>query len=285
MHARKPEFKDLVERALQREVAARRELRPHAQLGIAPNAPPPVVEEAYQRLRARYEAASFAEYGPIAVAAAESIGELLRVASEAMRQPESTRGERSARASAVATEAARRRDLPSARNAARCDRAPSHRGSGASRSRQNAGRNSRLRIRARSRSAEHHRERSAARAARRVDAAEAAHDVLETVRSAVPAPRRDRHDASGGRLSVMAAEWGQRRQLEELSTRLREATWAALENRSALARSLDESRGEIERLLMMSAIEATEHRRAIVRAQMMLNAWEGMAAGSFARSR
>lgn len=91
MHARRPEFKDLVERALQREVAARRELRPHAQLGIAPNAPPPVVEEAYQRLRARYEAASFAEYGPIAVAAAEKISELLRGASEAMRQPETTR--------------------------------------------------------------------------------------------------------------------------------------------------------------------------------------------------
>jgi hypothetical protein len=87
MHARRPEFKDLVERALQREVAARRELRPHAQLAIAPNASPPAVEEAYQRLRARYESASFAEYGPVAVAAAESISELLRVAYEAMRQP------------------------------------------------------------------------------------------------------------------------------------------------------------------------------------------------------
>jgi len=91
MHARRPEFKDLVERALQREVAVRRELRPHAQLGIAPNAPPAVVEEAYQRLRARYESASFAEYGPIAVAAAENISELLRVACEAMRQPERPR--------------------------------------------------------------------------------------------------------------------------------------------------------------------------------------------------
>lgn len=91
MHARRPEFKDLVERALQREVAARRELRPHAQLGIAPNAPPPVVEEAYQRLRARYEAASFAEYGPVAVAAAETISELLRIACEAMCRPEGSR--------------------------------------------------------------------------------------------------------------------------------------------------------------------------------------------------
>jgi hypothetical protein len=91
MHARRPEFKDLVERALQREVAARRELRPHAQLGIASNAPPPVVEDAFQRLRARYEAASFAEYGPVAVAAAETIGELLRAAYEAMRHPERPR--------------------------------------------------------------------------------------------------------------------------------------------------------------------------------------------------
>lgn len=88
MHARPPEFKDLVERALQREVAARRELRPHAQLAIAPNASPPAVEEAYQRLRARYEADSFAEYGSVAVAAAESISALLRVAYEAMRQPD-----------------------------------------------------------------------------------------------------------------------------------------------------------------------------------------------------
>ena len=87
MDPRKPEFKDLVERALQREVATRRELRPHAQLAIAPNAPPAVVEEAYQRLRARYEAASFDEYGPVAVAAAQTIGELLRAAYEAMRQP------------------------------------------------------------------------------------------------------------------------------------------------------------------------------------------------------
>jgi hypothetical protein len=88
MHARRPEFKELIERALQREVAARRELRPHAQLAIAPNAPPSAVEEAYQRLRARYEAVSFAEYGPVAVAAAETISDLLHVAYEAMSHPE-----------------------------------------------------------------------------------------------------------------------------------------------------------------------------------------------------
>ena len=88
MHARRPEFKDLVERALQREVAARRELRPHAQLGIPASSAPTVVEDAYRRLRARYEAASFTEYGPVAAAAAEAIAELLRVAYESMLQPE-----------------------------------------------------------------------------------------------------------------------------------------------------------------------------------------------------
>lgn len=87
MHARRPDFNDLVERALQREVATRRELRPHAQLAIAPDAPPNVVEEAYQRVRARYDAAAFVEYGPTAVEAAQTISELLRVAYEAMRQP------------------------------------------------------------------------------------------------------------------------------------------------------------------------------------------------------
>lgn len=80
------ELNDLVERALQREVAARRELRPYAQLAIAPNAPPPTVEEAYRRLRARYEPDSFADYGPVAVAAAQTISDLLGAAYETMRQ-------------------------------------------------------------------------------------------------------------------------------------------------------------------------------------------------------
>jgi hypothetical protein len=87
MHARRPEFKDLVERALQRELTARRELRPHAQLAIQPNAPQSAVEEAYQRLRGRYDAVAFAEYGPVAVAAAQSIADLLRTARDAMLQP------------------------------------------------------------------------------------------------------------------------------------------------------------------------------------------------------
>jgi len=83
----------------------------------------------------------------------------------------------------------------------------------------------------------------------------------------------------------MGADEKKRRRLEELSARLREAAWAAFANRSALARSLDESRSEIERLLMLNAIDAIEHRQAIVRAEMMLRAWEGMAAGSIARIR
>ncbi len=87
MHARRPEFSDLVERALQRELAARRELRPHAQLAIQQNARRSAVDESYQRLRRRYDASAFAEYGPVAVAAAERIAELLRAARDAMRWP------------------------------------------------------------------------------------------------------------------------------------------------------------------------------------------------------
>jgi len=84
MHARKPEFKDLVERSLQRELATRRELRPHAQLAVPANAAPAAVEDAYRRLRGRYDANAFAEYGPVAVAAAQGIADLLRGAYEAM---------------------------------------------------------------------------------------------------------------------------------------------------------------------------------------------------------
>jgi DNA-binding transcriptional MocR family regulator len=92
MHARRPEFRDLIERSLQRELTARRELRPHAQLAIQPNAPRAAVEEAYQRLRARYDANAFAEYGDVAVAATQGIAELIRVAYEAMLQPPPVEG-------------------------------------------------------------------------------------------------------------------------------------------------------------------------------------------------
>ena len=81
------------------------------------------------------------------------------------------------------------------------------------------------------------------------------------------------------------ADRNDRTWLEELSTKLREATCAAVQNRSALARSLDESRGELERILMLSTVDPMERRRIVTRAQMMLDAWHGMAAASFARSR
>jgi hypothetical protein len=81
------------------------------------------------------------------------------------------------------------------------------------------------------------------------------------------------------------ADRNDRTSLEELSAKLREATCAAMQNRSALARSLDESRGELERLLMLTTVDPMERRRIVVRAQMMLDAWQAMAAGSFARSR
>ncbi len=77
----------------------------------------------------------------------------------------------------------------------------------------------------------------------------------------------------------------QRKRLEELSANLRAAACAALEHRSALARSLDECRGELERLLMLGAIDVMEYRRAVIRGQMMLDAWHGMAAESFSRPR
>ncbi len=85
MHARRPEFKDLIERALERELAARRGLRPHAQLAIPAHASPDAIEAAYQRLRRRYDSTEFSDYGPTAVAAAHEITELLRLAYERMR--------------------------------------------------------------------------------------------------------------------------------------------------------------------------------------------------------
>jgi len=75
-----------------------------------------------------------------------------------------------------------------------------------------------------------------------------------------------------------------RRELEELSAKLRTATAAALEIRTTLARSLDDCRGGMERLLLLSAIDALEYRRAVVRARMMLNAWQRVAAGALGRS-
>jgi hypothetical protein len=79
-------LKEVVERALKRELAARRNLRPHAQLGIPPNTSGPEIAKAYARLRSRYETISIAEYGPGAVAAANEIATLLQAARDAMLQ-------------------------------------------------------------------------------------------------------------------------------------------------------------------------------------------------------
>lgn len=81
------------------------------------------------------------------------------------------------------------------------------------------------------------------------------------------------------------ADRHERGRLADLAAKLREATCAALQSRSALARPLDESRGELERLLMLTSMDATEYRRVVVRAQMMLDAWRGMAAGMSLRAR
>ncbi|MCU1278560.1 MAG: hypothetical protein JWM53_2106 [bacterium] len=77
----------------------------------------------------------------------------------------------------------------------------------------------------------------------------------------------------------------ERTRLEELAAKLRDATCAALAYRSALARSLDESRGELERMLMLNVVDAIECRRVVIRAQMTLDAWRSMAAVASARPR
>jgi hypothetical protein len=87
MRRRELRLKELVERALQRELAARRDLRPHAQLAIPATATAEEIDRAYARLRRQYETLSIADYGPAAVAAANGIAALLRAAHEAMRQP------------------------------------------------------------------------------------------------------------------------------------------------------------------------------------------------------
>jgi hypothetical protein len=65
--------------------------------------------------------------------------------------------------------------------------------------------------------------------------------------------------------------------LHELAAALREATCAALERRWMLAQKLDESRSEIERLLMLREIDPAESRRVVQRAQVMLDAWRSLA--------
>ena len=68
----------------------------------------------------------------------------------------------------------------------------------------------------------------------------------------------------------------ERTRMRDLSARLREATCAAIETRSTLATALDESRSELERLLMLERFEEHEALRALGRAQLMLDAWRSM---------
>lgn len=78
---------EIVVRALHRELARRDDLRPHAQLAIAPNASQQTIEEAWAGLRQRYQPSAYSEYGPAAVAAAEAILARLHAAYEQMRNP------------------------------------------------------------------------------------------------------------------------------------------------------------------------------------------------------
>ena len=89
-------MRELVERALQRELALRREMRPHAQLAVSRSAAPAVVDDAFARLQRRYNPDAFAEYGDEVVALARSIVELLRSAHRRMREPEAADGDDSA---------------------------------------------------------------------------------------------------------------------------------------------------------------------------------------------
>ncbi|HEY2748001.1 MAG TPA: hypothetical protein VGL86_25435 [Polyangia bacterium] len=68
----------------------------------------------------------------------------------------------------------------------------------------------------------------------------------------------------------------ERQRLQELASVLRDAACDALARGSIVAQALDESRGEIERLLMLEQIDASELRRVATRAEMMLDAWRGL---------
>lgn len=67
-----------------------------------------------------------------------------------------------------------------------------------------------------------------------------------------------------------------RRRLEELSAMLREAATSALAGHAAVASKIDDSRAELERLLMIETVDVVAAERAMRRAQLMLDAWRGM---------
>ena len=67
-----------------------------------------------------------------------------------------------------------------------------------------------------------------------------------------------------------------RDRIEALFGQLRVAATAALARHPIVASKLDESRGDLERLLMLERFEEADALRAIGRAQLMLDAWRGM---------
>jgi hypothetical protein len=69
-----------------------------------------------------------------------------------------------------------------------------------------------------------------------------------------------------------------RERIEGLFAQLREAAATALARHAIVASKLDDSRGELERLLMLEHLDERETLRAIGRAQLMLDAWRGMLA-------
>lgn len=80
----------VVIRALRDDLTRRRGLRPHAQLAIPSSAGATTIDDSYRRLCNRYHPESFAAHGPDAVAAAQEIVELLRVARACMRSTADT---------------------------------------------------------------------------------------------------------------------------------------------------------------------------------------------------
>jgi hypothetical protein len=68
----------------------------------------------------------------------------------------------------------------------------------------------------------------------------------------------------------------ERQRMQQLSAVLRDAACAALARQSILAGALDETRGELERLLMLDRVDTEVRRRAVVRAQIMIDAWRGL---------
>lgn len=76
-----------------------------------------------------------------------------------------------------------------------------------------------------------------------------------------------------------------RAQLAELVAELRAAILAALQKHALIAASLDESRSEVDRLLMLDELDPLELRRVVNRARRMLDAWCNMSGAGSARSR